>query len=104
MLGDALKHLAVLRQHLASTDLDDQTVADAVALRLSAAIESVSKIDQGLRTETFGAEWALMWATRNRIAHGYAFIDRRMIGATVREDLPRFELAVRRLMQELTSE
>lgn len=43
-----------------------------------------------------------MWATRNRIAHGYAFIDRRMIGATVREDLPRFELAVRRLMQELT--
>lgn len=98
LISDALEHLRVLRQHLASTDLENQTVADAVSMRLAAAIEAVSQCSEARRTRMFGDDWALMWATRNRIAHGYAFVDISIIEATVAEDLPIFES---RLRQEI---
>jgi uncharacterized protein with HEPN domain len=101
LLADALEHLAVLRRHQARADLDDETVADAVSLRLAAAIEAVAGIDRERREQAFGEHWALIWATRNRIAHGYAFIDRAMITATVKNDLPDFEAAIRRLLEGL---
>lgn len=84
----------ILRSHLASRGLDDQTVADAVSLRLAAAIESLAQCSDDIRTELFGDDWPLMWATRNRIAHGYAFIDSSIIQATVEEDLPEIERAI----------
>lgn len=37
LLAQALAHLEVLRSHLAAGDLADQTIADAVSLRLAAA-------------------------------------------------------------------
>jgi uncharacterized protein with HEPN domain len=101
MLSDALDHLEVLRRHQARADLDDQTVADAVALRLAAAVEAVAGIDPERRQQAFGDDWALIWATRNRIAHGYAFIDRAVITATVNNDLPGFEASIRRLLKGL---
>ena len=39
----------------------------------------------------FGDDWSLMWATRNRIAHGYAYIDMSIVTATVQRDLPWLE-------------
>lgn len=98
LIVDAQHHLAILRQHLVRGDLDDQTVADAVSLRLAAAIEAISQATEDMRSRLFGEDWNLMWATRNRIAHGYAFIDLAIIGATVDRDLPWFEAA---LQQEL---
>lgn len=35
-----------------------------------------------------------MWATRNRIAHGYAHVDLTIIRATVEQDLPGVETAL----------
>jgi len=75
LLQDASAHLLILRGHLGARGLDDQTVADAVSLRLAAAIESLAQCSDDVRTRLFGDDWPLMWATRNRIAHGYAFID-----------------------------
>lgn len=85
----------MLRQHLSAKGLNDQTVADAVSLRLAAAIESVAQCSDELRNRLFGEDWPLMWATRNRIAHGYAFIDYSIIEATVEIDLPIFERVLR---------
>lgn len=87
----ALNHLEILRAHMARAGLQDQTVADAVSLRLAAAIEAVSRCSEDLRLKLFGDDWPLIWATRNRIAHGYAFIDLSIIATTVEDDLPRFE-------------
>jgi uncharacterized protein with HEPN domain len=95
LVADALEHLRVLRQHLGKSTLDDQTVADAVSLRLAAAIESVSATSHDLRHRVFGDDWRAIWATRNRIAHGYAFIDVGIIRATVEKDLAAFETALR---------
>lgn len=97
-LREAVVHLDAIDAHLARGDLDDQTIADAACLRLAAAIEAVSGIDTDIRTATFGPDWALIWATRNRIAHGYAFIDRNLIEATIAEDVPQFEASVRLLL------
>lgn len=97
LLADAMDHLDMLHRHLERTDLDEQLVADAVALRLAAAIESVARISRERRDEAFGDEWPLIWATRNRIAHGYAYIDLGMIAATIENDIPGFEATIRRL-------
>ncbi len=101
LLADALSHLEVLRNHQARCDLDDQTIVDAVSLRLAAAIEAVANITVDVRASAFGADWPLMWATRNRIAHGYTFIDRDMIAATIDNDLPAFEATIRRLLADM---
>jgi uncharacterized protein with HEPN domain len=95
LVADALEHLRVLHLHLERSSISDQTVADAVSLRLAAAIESMSMANQELRDRLFGDQWPVMWATRNRIAHGYAYIDLTIIRATVQQDLPAFESALR---------
>jgi uncharacterized protein with HEPN domain len=95
LISDALEHLRVLHLHLEQSAINDQTVADAVSLRLAAAIESMSMVSQDIRDRLFGDQWPVMWATRNRIAHGYAYIDLTIIRATVEQDLPDFEAALR---------
>lgn len=91
---DALDHLAVLRAHLSRGDLDDQTIADAVSLRLAAAIEAIAQGTDGLRERLFHGEWQIAWATRNRIAHSYVYIDHNIITATVADELPALEAAL----------
>jgi uncharacterized protein with HEPN domain len=91
LVSDALDHIAVLKRHLKRGDLGDETVADAVSLRLAAAIEAVSETSAQFRERTFGDDWKIIWATRNRIVHGYAYIDLSIIRDTVEQDLPEFE-------------
>ncbi|HUF32417.1 MAG TPA: hypothetical protein VMN58_04315 [Acidimicrobiales bacterium] len=45
----AREHLAALRRHLERGDLSDDTIFDAVCMRLSAAIESVAMVDESRR-------------------------------------------------------
>ncbi len=101
LVADALEHLRMLHHHLDRADLADETVADAVSLRLAAAIESLSGASREVRDRVFGEQWSNVWATRNRIAHGYAHVDIAIIRATVELDLPGVETA---LNAELTRE
>lgn len=73
----------------------DEIIADAFTLRLAAAIEAISATSPAFREQRFGGTWKLIWATRNRIVHGYAYIDATIIRATVEQDLPDFERALR---------
>jgi uncharacterized protein with HEPN domain len=95
LVGDALEHLRMLHHHLERADLADETVADAVSLRLAATIESLSAASPPLRDRVFGDQWSIVWATRNRIAHGYAHINLTIIRATIEQDLPHIESALR---------
>jgi len=95
LIRDALDHIEALKRHLARNDLADETVADAVSLRLAAAIEAVAETSPEFREHTFGNEWKIVWSTRNRIAHGYAYIDLEIIRDTVEHDLPDFERQLR---------
>jgi len=97
---DALDHLEALRRHLERGDLADETIADAVSLRLAAAIEALAGTTAGFREHLFAEEWSVMWATRNRIAHGYAYVDLAIIRATVEHDLPAVERKLRRSLEQ----
>jgi len=101
-LRDALDHLAVLERHASRGDVDDQLVLDAVSLRLAAAIEVLAGLDPGVRDRVTGGRWHLVWATRNRIAHGYALVDGAVIRATVDRDLPAFRSSVAAELARLT--
>lgn len=98
LASEALAHLDVLHRHLEHGSLDDETVADAVALRLAAAIESLQRGGAPLTTELFGDEWPTIWGMRNRIAHAYAWIDIETVRATVEQDIPRVEAALREFL------
>lgn len=98
----ALQHIAKLRGHLRRGDLVDETIFDAVCMRLSAAIESVASINEASRFREFGDSWPVIWSVRNRIAHGYIYVDDQIVHATVNEDLPEFEQALRRLELDMT--
>ncbi|MBA3309853.1 MAG: DUF86 domain-containing protein [Nocardioidaceae bacterium] len=100
-LHDALDHLEILARHMAAGDLDDQTVSDAVCLRLGAAIESVSKVPADVREPVLGDRWRAIWATRNRIAHLYVLVDRQIIEQTVDQDVPAFRDAIITMLESL---
>lgn len=79
--------------------MSDDTVADAVSLRLAAAIDAAARVHEARRQVIFGDSWPLAWATRSRILHGYIFIDRRIIENTVQENLPQIESAMRHAVE-----
>lgn len=87
LLDEALLHFSFIDRY-AQLDLEDSLVLDAIALRLSAAIDSLNRIPAEEKKELFGDTWILMYGMRNRIAHGYAMIDSEMVKATVQLELP----------------
>jgi uncharacterized protein with HEPN domain len=66
-------------------------------MRLSAAMESVGAVEEGLRSNEFGSRWPPIWSVRNRIAHGYFYVDREIITSTVTSDLVEFEMSIDRM-------
>lgn len=91
----AREHLAALRRHLERGDLADDTIFDAVCMRLSAAIESIAMVDEARRAQAYGDAWPAIWSVRNRISHGDALVDRTIIMATVDNDLGELEDGLR---------
>jgi len=51
---DALDHIAVLHDHLARGEMADSLIADAVCLRLAAAIDSVAQTTPNFRDRGYG--------------------------------------------------
>jgi uncharacterized protein with HEPN domain len=92
--AEAIEHLAVLDEHVASGSWDDQVMVDAVCLRLAAAVDAVARISDAARHQAFGETWPAIRSTRNRIVHGYLTVDARIVRATVEHDLPRFRAAL----------
>jgi uncharacterized protein with HEPN domain len=100
LVRDALEHISVLQSHLERGSLDNVLIADAVNMRLSAAIESLSQASPELRDTYFAEDWKLMWATRNRISHGYAFVDQSLIRLTLVNRLPGLEQRLRSALEQ----
>lgn len=93
-----------IRAHLERGDLHDGLVFDAVRVRLIEIGEAV-KAGQTLPAELLADEPTLPWAQiagmRDRLAHRYFDISHAILAATVSDDLPELEIAVRRLLQRL---
>jgi uncharacterized protein with HEPN domain len=98
-LTDVLEALDAIRNHLARGDLSDGLVLDAVRLRLIEIGEAV----KGLTPVLTGTEPDIPWddiaGMRDWLAHHYVDTSHAIVQATVEEDLPKLEAAVRRLEQ-----
>lgn len=101
LVADALEHIDILKRHLNAQVGDVLLVADAISMRLAAAIEAISQTTPEFRDAYFGEVWHLMWATRNRISHGYVFVDQQLIALTVSNRLPEFEAQLRAAQREI---
>jgi uncharacterized protein with HEPN domain len=100
-ITDALSHIDALHRHLDRRDLPDETVADAVSMRLAAAIDALRTPDGSLEGRLFGEDWQFMWAMRNRLTHGYITVDLQIVEATISGDLPDFERTLRAALDKL---
>ena len=87
LLREALVHLEMAGNYAEGEGLE-QLVIDAICMRLSAGIEVLARLDPGVRTRLFGDNWQLMWAMRNRIAHGYVTVNSEIVRRTIEIDLP----------------
>lgn len=100
LLTEAVAHLDVMHRHLERGSIGDETIADAVSLRIASMIEVLQRGAPELTTGLFEDEWPVIWGMRNRIAHGYASIDIETVRATIEDDLPSVEATLRRLLEK----
>ena len=93
-----------IRAHLERGDLQDGLVFDAVRVRLIEIGEAVKALPAELLASEPALPWAQIAGLRDRLAHRYFDTSRAILAATVSDELPELEIAVRRLLQMLDDE
>ncbi|MEO7069546.1 MAG: HepT-like ribonuclease domain-containing protein, partial [Nostocoides sp.] len=95
--ADILDAIEAIRRHLRRGDLTDGLVYDAVRVRLIEIGEAVKALPpEAVATEP-ATPWRDIAAMRDRLAHRYFDTMHAIVAATVANDLPELEAAVRRL-------
>jgi uncharacterized protein with HEPN domain len=96
-LVDILDAINAIRSHLERGGLSDGLVFDAVRLRLIEIGEAIKALEPELLATEPGVSWADAAGLRDWLTHHYFDTSHAIIEATVTEDLPQVEAAVRRL-------
>ncbi|MHB1713186.1 MAG: HepT-like ribonuclease domain-containing protein [Acidimicrobiales bacterium] len=91
--------MAAVRAHLARGDLHDGLVFDAVRVRLIEIGEAVKALPAELLASEPTLPWAQIAGMRDRLAHRYFDTSHAILAATVSDDLPELDTAVRRLLR-----
>jgi uncharacterized protein with HEPN domain len=98
-LEDIVVAIDAIRSHLERGDLHDGLVFDAVRVRLIEVGEAVKALSQELLAHEPTLPWAQIAGMRDRLAHRYFDASHAIVAATVDEDLPELDAAVRRLLR-----
>ena len=101
-LQEILAAIDAIDDHLRRGDLADGLVFDAVRMRLIEIGEAVKGIGPELLTSEVQIPWAAVASMRDHLAHPYFDTSHAIVAATVAEDLPSLEQAVRRLIASTT--
>lgn len=96
-LDDILAATDAIHRHLERGDLGDGLVFDAVRARLIEIGEAVKALPAELLASERSLPWPQIAGMRDRLAHRYFDTSHAIVRATVSEDLPELEAAVRRL-------
>ncbi len=91
--------LDAIHSHLERGDLHDGLVFDAVRVRLIEIGEAVKAIPAELLACEPALPWPQIAGMRDRLAHRYFDTSHAILAATVSEDLPELDTAVRRLLR-----
>jgi uncharacterized protein with HEPN domain len=90
-----------IHAHLERGDLHDGLVFDAVRVRLIEIGEAVKALPAQLLASEPALPWAQIAGMRDRLAHRYFDTSHAILAATVSEELPELDAAVRRLLQRV---
>lgn len=103
-LTDIQAAVDVIRSHMGRGDLSDGLVADAVRIRLLEIGEAVKALPPELLSTQPDIPWNQIARMRDHLAHRYFDTDHAVLQATVDNDLPELELAVRTLLDALPTD
>lgn len=98
-LDDILAAIDAIRRHLQRGDLTDGLVFDAVRVRLIEIGEAAKMLPTDLLDQEPDLPWTQIAGMRDRLAHRYFDTSHAIVSATVADDLPGLEAAVRRLIE-----
>lgn len=111
-IPDYLEHIleAIERidLYLADTDevafLNDQKTQDAVIRNfeiIGEAAHNIERYHTDFAANHPDVPWTVIYAMRNRVAHGYFKVDLEMVWKTIHSDLPELHAQIRRLLDEI---
>jgi len=100
-LADIQAAIEAIRSHLERGDLSDGLVFDAVRIRLLEIGEAVKALPEDLLATRPDIPWRQIARMRDHLAHRYFDTAHAILQATVDEDLPALERAVRVLADAL---
>lgn len=97
-LDDVLAAIDAIQRHLQRGDVADGLIFDAVRVRLIEIGEAVKSLPADLLVREPDVPWAQVAGMRDRLAHRYFDTSHAILAATVEQDLPELERAVRALL------
>jgi uncharacterized protein with HEPN domain len=103
-LADIQAAIDAIRSHLRRGDLSDGLVSDAVRIRLLEIGEAVKALPTDLLSSQPAIPWSQIARMRDHLAHRYFDTDHAVLQATVDNDLPELENAVKALAAGLLAE
>jgi uncharacterized protein with HEPN domain len=103
-LADIQAAIDAIRSHLQRGGLSDGLVFDAVRIRLLEIGEAVKALPDELLDTQPGIPWRQIARMRDHLAHRYFDTAHAILQATVDDDLPELERAIRALAKVLPDE
>jgi uncharacterized protein with HEPN domain len=103
-LSDIQAAIDAIRSHLERGDLSDGLIFDAVRIRLLEIGQAVKALPDDLLATQPNIPWRQIARMRDHLAHRYFDTAHAILRATVDEDLPDLERAIRALGHSLPRE
>jgi uncharacterized protein with HEPN domain len=103
-LADIQAAIEAIRSHLQRGSLSDALVFDAVRIRLLEIGEAVKALPAELLNSQPGIPWSQIARLRDHLAHRYFDTSHAILQATIDNDLPELERAIRALAQSLSDD
>ena len=103
-LDDIQAAIDAIRSHLQRGDLSDGLIFDAVRIRLLEIGEAVKALPEDLLATQSSIPWRQITRMRDHLAHRYFDTAHAILQATVDDDLPALERAVRAMSCSLTDQ
>lgn len=103
-LADIQAAIDAIYSHLQRGNLSDGLIFDAVRIRLLEIGEAVKALPEELLSTQPSIPWRQIAGMRDHLAHRYFDTAHSILQATVDEDLPALEQAIRAMIRSLPSE
>lgn len=111
-IPDYLEHIveAIERIHLYIEDMDeiaflnDQKTQDAVIRNfeiIGEASHNIERYHSAFADAHPDIPWTVVYAMRNRVAHGYFKVDLEAVWKTIHADLPELHAQIKQLLEEI---